>query len=149
MRAVVQRVSRARVAVHSAPYASIDHGLLIYLGVAVEDDEKDARYLADKISTLRVFPDDAGEMNCDVQQSGGAVLVVSAFTVQADARRGRRPSLSAAASPEPALLLYQVFCDRLAECGAQVARGAFGEDMAIDCVNDGPVCVLLDSRRAF
>ena len=149
MRAVVQRVRRARVVVRSAEHSSIDNGLLIYLGVAVSDGEKDAHYLADKISTLRVFPDESSAMNRNVQQSGGGVLVVSAFTVQADARRGRRPSLSPAAPPDAAFILYQVFCDRLAECGVHVARGAFGEEMAIDSVNDGPVCVLLDSRRAF
>ena len=135
--------------VRSTEHASIDNGLLIYLGVAVADSEEDARYLAQKIAALRIFPDEAGAMNRDVQQSAGRILVVSAFTVQADARRGRRPSLSPAAPPDAAFTLYQVFCDRLAECGAQVARGAFGSEMAVDSVNDGPVCVLLDSRRLF
>ena len=149
MRAVVQRVSQARVVVCSAEHASINNGLLVYLGVAAEDGEQDAAYLAEKISVLRVFPDETSAMNRDVHQSGGRILVVSAFTVQADARRGRRPSLSPAAPPETALALYEIFCDRLAECGAHVARGAFGSEMAVHSVNDGPVCVLLDSRRLF
>lgn len=149
MRAVVQRVRRARVVVADRECAAISAGLLVYLGVGVDDGDADARYLAEKISGLRIFSDEAGAMNRDVRQAGGGVLVVSAFTVQADARRGRRPSLSPAAPPDPALGLYERFCDALAERDVAVERGTFGAQMLVDAVNDGPVCVLLESRRLF
>lgn len=149
MRAVVQRVTRASVAVDAKTVSSIGPGLLVYVGVAPDDGEPDARYLADKVRHLRVFTDEKGLMNLDVSQAGGAVLVVSAFTVQCDARKGRRPSFDTAAGAEQANDLYEAFCRLLADTGVAVERGVFREHMHVDSVNDGPICVLLDSRRLF
>ncbi|MBI4716718.1 MAG: D-tyrosyl-tRNA(Tyr) deacylase [Planctomycetes bacterium] len=149
MRAVVQRVFEAGVEVGGATTAEVASGLLVYLGVHREDQPADADYLAEKVRFLRVFSDAEGRMNLDVVQAGGAVLAVSAFTVQADARRGRRPGFEDAAAPEAALPLYQRFCDRLATAGAEVRRGSFGDHMSVRSINDGPICVLLDSRRLF
>ncbi len=149
MRAVVQRVSEASVVTDGSVYGSIQAGLLVYLGVDQKDHDGDVAYLADKVRHLRIFADDAGRMNLDVGQIGGKVLVVSAFTVQADARRGRRPSLTAAAEPGRALALYQQFCDALGKTGIDVQRGSFGDYMKVHAANDGPICILLESRRAF
>lgn len=149
MRAVVQRVSEASVVTGGSVCGSIQAGLLVYLGVDHEDHERDVAYLADKVRHLRIFPDDAGRMNLDVGQIGGKVLVVSAFTVQADARRGRRPSFETAAEPGPALALYRQFCDALTKTGIDVQRGSFGDHMKVHAANDGPICILLESRRAF
>ncbi|RME38548.1 MAG: D-tyrosyl-tRNA(Tyr) deacylase [Planctomycetota bacterium] len=149
MRAVVQRVSSASVSVGEHVAGRIEAGLLVYLGVACEDEVDDAAYLAEKVRYLRIFPDDEGRMNRDVVAAGGAVLVVSAFTVQADARKGRRPTFEGAAPRAEAVSLYERFCETLADLGVSVARGAYGEDMAVHSVNAGPVCILLDSRRAF
>ena len=149
MRAVVQRVSEASVVTDGSVCGSIRTGLLVYLGADREDHDGDVVYLADKVRHLRIFADDAGKMNLDVGQIGGKVLVVSAFTVQADARRGRRPSFVAAAEPARALALYQQFCDALANTGIDVQRGSFGDYMQVRAVNDGPICILLESRRAF
>src|SRR3990167_1051875 len=113
MRAVVQRVSRACVEVDDRTVAAIEHGLLVYLGIAAEAGDSDLAYLVEKVRYLRVFPDDNGRMNLDVAQAGGKVLVVSAFTVQADARHGRRPSFESAAAPGRARVLYELFCDAL------------------------------------
>ena len=149
MRAVVQRVSEASVEVSGAVCGAVGEGLLVYMGVDREDSETDAAYLADKVRHLRIFPDEAERMNLDVAQVGGKVLVVSAFTVQADARRGRRPAFDSAALADHALVVYQLFCDALSRTGIPVERGAFGEYMMLKSVNAGPVCVLLDSRRVF
>lgn len=149
MRAVVQRVHRASVTLNGATHAAIGSGLHVYVGVDRSDQEPDAAFLADKVAHLRVFPDDQGRLNLDVGAAGGRVLVVSAFTVCADARHGRRPSFDSAASGDAARSLYEVFCDRLRGHGVDVATGVFGADMLVETVNDGPVCVLLDSRRAF
>ena len=149
MRVVVQRVSEASVTVDGEERCAIKSGLLVYLGVDRTDAGLDATALADKVRHLRIFPDDKGRMNRDVAEAGGAVLVVSAFSVQADARRGRRPSFDDAAAPEQAEPLYRLFCDALAEHGVHVERGLFGAYMMVHSVNDGPICILTDSRRLF
>ena len=149
MRAVVQRVSEASVEVTEGVSGAIGHGLLVYVGVQCDDGEADVAYVADKVRHMRVFPDDQGRMNRDVIQAGGEVLVVSAFTVQADARRGRRPSFDAAAAPEHALSLYEQVCEALSRTGVRVARGVFRAVMDVRSINAGPICILLDSRRGF
>ncbi len=149
MRAVVQRVSQAAVDVDGRVCASIDAGLLVYLGVAHDDAEADAAYLADKVRHLRIFPDENDRMNLDVLQAGAKVLVVSAFTVQADARRGRRPAFETAAPRDHAIVAYELFCKTLSRADVHVERGLFGEYMSVRSVNAGPVCILLDSRRTF
>ncbi len=149
MRAVVQRVNQSSVEVDGRICGAIEGGLLVYLGVAHDDNEADVTYLADKVCHLRIFPDEDRKMNLDVGQAGGQVLVISAFTVQADARRGRRPSFELAAPPDRAVVLYELFCDTLSQSGLHVERGSFGEYMSVKSVNDGPICVLLDSRRTF
>jgi len=149
MRAVIQRVTCASVEVEEQTVCAIERGLLIYLGVAADDTEQDGALLADKVRHLRIFEDETGKMNLDIGQAGGSILAVSAFTVQADARKGRRPTFDAAARGEVALGLYESFCDALASHGVVVARGVFGAYMQVRSVNDGPVCVLLDSGRVF
>ena len=149
MRAVVQRVSDAKVVVDGSVCGAIGKGLLVYLGVDRDDGETDINYLADKVRHLRVFSDEAGRMNLDVAQVRGRVLVVSAFTVQADARRGRRPSFESAAEPDRAVVVYEMFCEELSRAGVSVERGSFGAMMDVHSTNDGPICVLLESRRAF
>jgi D-aminoacyl-tRNA deacylase len=149
MRAVVQRVLRASVEVDEVTVGIIERGLLVYLGVAAGDQGEDATYLADKVRFLRIFEDSAGKMNLDVVASRGTVLVISAFTLQADARRGRRPAFDAAARGDQARILYDTFCDTLQSVDLPIARGVFGADMKVHCVNDGPVCILLDSERTF
>jgi len=140
MRALIQRVSRASVSVDGAPISEIGPGLLVLLGIAVEDTEADADWLADKVRALRVFPDADGRMNEPLGDR--EVLCVSQFTLYGDARRGNRPSYVAAAPPERAEPLYERFCDRL---GAR--RGVFGSVMAVELVNDGPVTLLVESPR--
>ena len=147
MRAVVQRVSQATVTVEGQTVAAIERGLLVYLGVATDDGDADLTYVVDKLRYLRIFPDEQDKLNLDVSQAGGKVLVVSAFTVQADARRGRRPSFVSAATPDRARVLYELLCDALARSGLTVARGLFGALTDVQSVNAGPVCVLLDSRK--
>lgn len=149
MRAVVQRVSDGKVVVDGVVRGRIADGLLVYLGVGRGDGEADTRYLAEKIRHLRVFPDEAKHMNLDVKQVGGRVLVISAFSVQADARKGRRPSFDNAEQPDRAAVLYEMFCDELIGLGVTIEKGVFGAMMDVVSTNAGPVCVLLESRRAF
>jgi D-tyrosyl-tRNA(Tyr) deacylase len=149
MRAVVQRVSRAHVAVRSEVVGWIERGLLVLLGVAGTDTEKDADYLAEKVAGLRIFEDDAGKMNRAVGEAGGAVLVVSQFTLYGDVRRGKRPSFDAAAPPEHARRLYEHFVERIRAAGLRCETGRFQEMMQVELVNDGPVTILLDSGKAF
>lgn len=149
MRAVVQRVKEASVEVDGRTCSAIDAGLLIYLGIAPDDTQVDVDYLSEKVAHLRIFPDDQSHMNRDVGQVRGGMLVVSAFTVQADARRGRRPSFDLAAPQAIALPLYEKFCETLSAMGLHVKRGAFGEQMEVHSINDGPISILLDSRRVF
>ncbi|MGZ4144333.1 MAG: D-aminoacyl-tRNA deacylase [Actinomycetota bacterium] len=149
MRAVVQRVARASVTVDELEVSSIGPGLLVLVGVSVDDGPSDARWLSDKVRTLRVFPDNAGVMNRSVEESDGSVLAVSQFTLYGDARRGRRPSYISAAPPEIAEALYKSFCDLMRASGLEVAEGVFQAHMHVDLVNDGPVTILLDSRKTF
>lgn len=149
MRACVQRVSRAKVSVGDEISGEIEGGLVVLLGVAQGDEEPDARELAAKIATLRIFEDEAGKMNRSLVEAGGAMLVVSQFTLLGDCRKGRRPSFVAAASPEVAEQLYEVFVAAVREQGIRVETGRFRQHMAVELVNDGPVTLLLDSRREF
>jgi D-tyrosyl-tRNA(Tyr) deacylase len=149
MRAVVQRVRRARVTAGDKVAGDIGLGLLVLLGVGHEDREADADYLADKIAGLRIFEDDAGKMNLAVAEVEGSVLVVSQFTLYGDARRGKRPSFDAAAPPERARVLYEYFVQRIRAAGLGCETGRSQETMQVELVNDGPVTILLDSSRAF
>src|ERR671936_2538100 len=149
MRAVVQRVKRARVTVSGDTAGEIGEGLLVLLGVAHSDSKAAAAYLADKIAGLRIFEDDTGRMNRSVGEVGGAVLVVSQFTLFGDVRRGKRPSFDAAARPEHARRLYEYFVDKLRAAGVRCETGRFQEMMQVELVNDGPVTILLDSDKTF
>ncbi|MDE2481147.1 MAG: D-tyrosyl-tRNA(Tyr) deacylase [bacterium] len=149
MRAVVQRVARAEVRVGERVTGAVEAGLLVLLGVHVDDTPDDARYLAEKIANLRIFTDDAGLMNRSLADVGGAVLLVSQFTLYGDARKGRRPSFITAAREPLARDLYELVGREIAAAGLRVAYGEFGADMAVELVNDGPVTLLLDSSRAF
>ncbi len=149
MRAVLTRVSEASVRVGDEIVGAIGVGFLVLLGVAVDDDESDARTIAEKILGLRIWNDEHGKMNRDIRQSGGAVLLISQFTLLGDARRGKRPSFIAAAPGERALALYERVGALLESHSLRVAYGRFGATMAVASVNDGPVTILLDSRRLF
>jgi D-tyrosyl-tRNA(Tyr) deacylase len=149
MRAVVQRVRRASVTVDGCVTGAIDHGLLVLLGVASDDGPSDVEYLAAKIRDLRVFSDEHGRMNRSVVETGGAVLVVSQFTLQGDCRKGRRPSFDGAAPPALAKALYEAVVRTLGDAGLTVATGVFQAHMDVELLNDGPVTLLLDSRRTF
>jgi D-tyrosyl-tRNA(Tyr) deacylase len=149
MRAVIQRVSRAEVRVDGDVTGSIGQGYLILLGVEDGDGPDDLLYLRDKILQVRIWPDDLGKMNRNLLEAGGAALVVSQFTLLADCRKGRRPSFDRAAAPAQARALYEQMLDALRAAGLSVASGIFGADMKVELVNDGPVTLLLDSRRIF
>jgi D-tyrosyl-tRNA(Tyr) deacylase len=149
MRAVVQRVSSASVTVGERTVGRIGHGLLVLLGVHHGDGQADVEYIAGKISDLRIFEDAAHHMNRSIQDAGGAVLVVSQFTLAGDCRKGRRPSFDAAAPPEVAQPLYETVVEDLRGRGLRVETGEFKAMMQVSLVNDGPVTLLLDSRKAF
>ena len=149
MRAVIQRVKESKVEVKGETVGKIGPGLLILLGVGDEDSEKDGVYLADKITNLRIFPDEKGLMNLSLVDTGGAALVVSQFTLWGDCRKGRRPSFVKAARPERANELYEHFIGLMKKKGIQVATGKFQEMMDVCLVNDGPVTLMLDSKRNF
>jgi D-tyrosyl-tRNA(Tyr) deacylase len=149
MRAVVQRVRSASVSVEGRVVAQIGHGLLVFVGVAHEDGPEDVEYVAGKIRDLRVFPDEHGRMNRSVVENTGSVLLVSQFTLQADCRKGRRPSLDGAAPPALAEALYLDVARVLRESGLPVGTGIFQAHMNVELINDGPVTMLLDSRRLF
>lgn len=146
MRAVVQRVTHSSVAVEDAIVGSIGPGLMVLLGVAQGDAEHDADYLADKIINLRIFEDDAGKMNRSLLDSGGAMLVVSQFTLLGDCRKGRRPSFTGAAPPETAERLYTYFADQVRTKGVAVSTGQFRAMMQVSLVNDGPVTLIIESK---
>jgi D-aminoacyl-tRNA deacylase len=148
LRTVVQRVSRARVLVDGETVGAIERGMCALLSVGPRDDEAVARRLAGRLATLRVFPDSAGRMNLDLNAAGGAVLVVSQFTLHADTSRGHRPSFIAAAPPDQAERLYGAFCEALRERGFPVATGRFGTHMDVELVNEGPVTLVLTSGEA-
>lgn len=149
MRAVVQRVSRASVAVEERVVGEIGPGLLVLLGVSTGDDEADADYLAEKIAGLRIFEDQDGKMNRSVADVGGAVLAVSQFTLYGDVRRGKRPSFDSAARPERARELYEHFVMQVRGHGLRCETGQFQAMMSVSLVNDGPVTILLDSSKLF
>jgi len=149
MRAVVQRVSRAKVTVNGWTSGEIGHGLLVLVGVGQNDSDVDAVYIADKVAGLRIFEDDDGKMNRSVLDVAGSVLAVSQFTLYGDVRRGKRPSFDAAAPPEPARRLYEVFVERIRAAGLRCETGRFQEMMQVELVNEGPVTILLDSEKGF
>ncbi len=149
MRAVLTRVSEASVRVGDEIVGAIGAGLLVLLGVARDDEERDARAIAEKILGLRIWEDEGGKMNLDIHQSGGSVLLISQFTLLGDARSGKRPSFVAAAPGEQARSLYENVGTLLERGSLRVAYGRFGATMAVASVNDGPVTILLDSRRLF
>jgi D-tyrosyl-tRNA(Tyr) deacylase len=149
MRAVVQRVTRARVTVADQIVGEIGNGLVVLLGVAHDDTKADADYLAPKIASLRIFDDGDGKMNLSVKEIDGGLLVVSQFTLYGDVRRGLRPSWSEAAPPEVAEPLYEYFVESSRKLVARVATGSFRKTMQVELVNDGPVTIMLDSRKLF
>ncbi len=149
MRSVVQRVSSACVRVDGRVAGEIGGGLLALVSVGVDDDESDARSMAEKLSTLRIFADDEGLMNRSLLETGGALLLVSQFTLHGDARRGRRPSFVAAAREPQARPLYELTGSALSALGVAVEYGEFGARMDVELVNSGPVTILLDTKRAF
>jgi len=149
VRAVVQRVSRAKVTVNGEITGEIGCGLLVLLGVGAADTRGDADYLAEKTVGLRIFEDSGGKMNLSVAEAGGAVLVVSQFTLYGDGRRGKRPSFDAAAPPQPARELYEYFVEKIRAAGLRCETGCFQEMMQVELVNEGPVTILLDSNKTF
>ena len=149
MRMVCQRVLQAEVKVEGQQVGKIDKGLLVYLSVGKGDTVNDVQFMADKLVNLRIFADEAGKMNRSVLDVGGAILLVSNFTLHGDCRKGRRPGFDAAAEPELAQQLYEKVIELIAEQGIAVEKGAFGEYMHVSSINDGPVTFLLDSSRLF
>ena len=149
MRAVVQRVTRAKVTVGERTTGEIGAGLMVLVGVGRDDDARDATWLAEKLAGLRIFQDDNDQMNRSVVESAGAILLVSQFTLHGDARRGRRPSFITAADPAIAKPLYEAVGAQLTTMGLRVAYGEFGADMDVALNNDGPITILLDSKRTF
>ena len=146
MRAILQRVSEARVQIDGATVGEIGHGLLVLLGVTKSDTAEQARWLADKIVSLRIFNDADGKMNLDLAEVGGAILVVSQFTLYGDCSKGRRPSFIDAAPPEIAIPLYEAFINAVKAHGIPTATGRFGAMMQVSLINDGPVTLILDSK---
>lgn len=149
MRCVIQRVTEASVTVEGSVIGQIGQGLMVLIGVTPGDQEKDVRYMAEKIPNLRIFEDDAGKMNRSVKDVGGSILAVSQFTLYGDARGGRRPSFTAAARPEEANARYEELIAALRAQGMKVETGRFGADMKVALVNDGPVTILMDSSKLF
>ena len=149
MRAVVQKVSSSKVTVDEEVIGQINHGLLVLLGVTHDDTSKDVDYMVDKVTNLRIFEDEDEKMNLSLKDVGGEILAVSQFTLYGDARRGRRPSFSDAARPEVANPLYEEFVENIKKQGINVGTGKFGAHMMVDLTNDGPVTILLESRKEF
>lgn len=149
MRAVIQRVSRAKVTVDGETVGEIGRGLLVLLGVSVEDTEQESAFLADKTLNLRIFEDEDGKMNLSLLDIGGELLVVSQFTLYGDARKGRRPSFIKAAAPERANELYEQYVQEARKQVARVECGRFQAMMDVELINDGPVTILLDSNKEF
>ncbi|MFX4263183.1 D-aminoacyl-tRNA deacylase [Pelotomaculum propionicicum] len=147
MRSVVQRVVRGSVKVEGKLISEIGPGLVVLLGVGRGDTGRDAVYLADKIAHLRLFEDNEGKMNLSVKDTGGCILAVSQFTLYGDCRKGRRPGFSDASPPDEARNLYNIFVDELGKLGLEVATGCFREHMTVEIINDGPVTLLLDSKK--
>ena len=149
MRAVVQRVDRAGVTVDGASIGSVKRGLMVLLGVAEGDTEKDLAYMADKITGLRIFEDEAGKMNLSVKDVGGEILLVSQFTLCGDCRKGKRPSFDKAAKPDVANAYYEKLVEMCRGQGIHVETGVFRAHMLVELVNNGPVTILLDSAKLF
>ncbi len=149
MRAIIQRVKKAKVEVENIVTGEIGKGLLIFLGVGENDTEKDCSYLVDKIANLRVFPDENDLMNLSLIDINGSALIISQFTLLGDCRKGRRPSFAKAAHPEKANQLYEYFIESFGSKGLKIATGIFKEMMDVSLVNDGPVTILLDSKKMF
>jgi len=154
LRAVVQRVKKASVKIQNTSdgdyiNGEIDKGLLVFLGITHEDNDKDLDYIADKISGLRIFEDEQGKMNLSIDDINGEILLISQFTLYGDCRKGRRPGFTDAARPEIAIPLYEKMIDTLKLKGIKVEVGIFGADMLVDIQNDGPVTILLDSSKLF
>ena len=149
MRAVVQRVTEASVSVDSAEKGRIGRGFMVLVGISSDDNEADAEYLADKVAKLRVFEDSEGKMNLSLLDVGGEVLAVSQFTLYGDARKGNRPGFTSAAPPDKAEALYRQFVDVLKTRGLKIEEGVFRAHMKVHLVNDGPVTILLDSKKLF
>ncbi len=149
MRGVVQRVKRASVSVDNKIIGEIENGILLLLGVENTDDEKDLEYMADKVPNLRIFEDENGKMNKSLTDVNGKLLVISQFTLLGDARKGRRPSFIQAAAPDKAVPMYESFIDKMKEKEIKTQCGEFGADMQVELVNDGPVTILLDSKKVF
>lgn len=149
MRAVVQRISQGKVVVHEKVSGSIDKGLLVFLGVTREDTIQDVKYMAGKIVNLRIFEDEDEKMNLSVIDVGGKILAVSQFTLFGDCRKGRRPSFTEAASPEMADDLYKAFINECEKQGVKVETGVFQTHMMVHSINDGPVTILIDSKKIF
>ena len=148
MRAVIQRVEKASVVILENEVAKIEQGLLVLLGIEIEDTKEDALWLASKIAALRIFSDKKGVMNKSITQTGGEVIVVSQFTLHAKTKKGNRPSYIKAARPEQAILLYQQFKEDLAlSIGKEVQSGEFGAEMKVSLINDGPVTILIDTKN--
>ena len=148
MKAVVQRTARASVSIDGNTVGRIDRGLLVLLGIEPDDGEADIEYMVKKCSGLRIFEDENGKMNLSVQDVGGSILLVSQFTLLGDARKGNRPSFTGAAVPEKAIPIYERVISELAK-RLPVPTGVFGADMQVELVNDGPVTILLDSKRTY
>ncbi|MGI6574588.1 MAG: D-aminoacyl-tRNA deacylase [bacterium] len=149
MRAVVQRVTKGQVTLEGEVIGAIGKGFVVLLGIGRDDTSRDVEYLVDKIVNLRVFDDAAGKMNCSLLDVGGELLAISQFTLYGDCRKGRRPSFIAAAAPEEAVLLYNEFVKKVAAYGIAVATGRFQALMQVDIHNDGPVTLLIDSKKEF
>ena len=149
MRAVVQKVTHSTVTVDGKVHGSIDRGVMVLLGVEDGDTEKDAVYIADKITGLRIFEDEEDKLNLSIEDVGGEILAISQFTLLADARKGRRPGFTKAARPEQANELYQTVIGMIREKGIHVEEGVFQTHMVVDIRNDGPVTILLDSHKLF
>lgn len=149
MRAVIQRVTKSSVAVDDKITGEIGRGLMILIGVEDGDSEKDADYIADKVTALRIFEDEQDKMNLSVEDIGGEILAVSQFTLLADARKGRRPSFVKAAAPEEANALYRKVIEKISSKGIHVEEGVFRAEMMVEIHNDGPVTILLDSNKMF
>lgn len=149
MRAVVQRVDKAKVTVDGKIIGEISRGLMVLVGVVEGDTEKDVRYLADKVTGLRIFEDEAEKMNLSVKDIGGEILSVSQFTLYGDCRKGKRPSFDKAAKPETAIVLYEKFNELCRQQNIKVETGVFGAHMLVELANNGPVTILLDSSKMF
>jgi D-tyrosyl-tRNA(Tyr) deacylase len=149
MRAVIQRVKESSVAIDGQVVGQCAQGLMVLIGVEEGDTDRDLAYIADKVPNLRIFEDENGKMNRSLQDIGGQILAISQFTLLGDARTGRRPSFIAAARPDTAVPMYEALVEKWRSLGIHVETGVFGADMQVSLINDGPVTILLDSRRIF